>query len=99
VKRVLCLLFHIHRHSRFEGDAGSDAGTRKGRARRTPTRLVDLASADLCATQPLSWEVDVAAVCVTHLLTIHTDKPGSLLYRITSGEVILYIEIAITIST
>jgi hypothetical protein len=46
-----------------------------GVARRTPTlQLVDLASADLCATS-LSRGKSMLVLSVMHSLTIYTDKP------------------------
>ena len=97
VKSVLCLLFH--RHNRFVEDEVQEGmqEREKGVQRRTPTRLVDLASADLRATSHARGK-SMLLFSVMHSLTIYTDKPGSLLYRITK-EVILHIEIAITIST
>lgn len=85
VKRFLCFCFHIRRHSHFEGDAGADAGTRKGRGKESANTACRSRISRSVRHQPLSWEVDVALSVMhsRHSITIYTDNPGSLLSRIT----------------
>ena len=86
VKSVLCLLFR--RHNRFVEDEVQEGmqEREKGVQRRTPTRLVDLASADPCATSHARG-MSMLLLFVIHPLTIYTDKPGSLFSRITIEKV------------